>query len=83
MCIIASTPDTEVRESDLTGRIHVEGQQGETHWRTEEWIGQTDICKSQPNISGDSISCGVSSPKENACRCFLELLIRNYFEYLQ
>lgn len=60
MCIIASTPDTEVRESDLTGRIHVEGQQGETHWRTEEWIGQTDICKSQPNISGNSISCGVS-----------------------
>lgn len=74
MCIIASTPDTEVQESDLTGRIHVEGQQGETHRRTEEWIGQTDICKSQPNISGDSISCGVSNTWNAQGECLSMLL---------
>ncbi|KAK1137147.1 hypothetical protein K0M31_001672 [Melipona bicolor] len=56
----ASAADREASGArDQTGRIHVQGQQGETQWRTEEWIGQTDVCKSRPNISDDGIPCGL------------------------
>lgn len=63
-CVYNNDPDIEGKGGEGEGGwTWSYTRRGTTRWdtrrRMEEWIGQTDICKSRPNISGDSISCGV------------------------